>query len=139
MQDKGYLRQISAVQYMVDKGFVPNMNVPGTFYVNDRLKDLIFEELENSYGRGGVGGFLPAVKQLANVAALPGIVGVSLSCIPHCSSRPELKIPKCTLFITAALKIIELVGALPVSALLCTLAKCQSQCSISPHLHPTQP
>ena len=25
----------------------------------------------------GVGGFLPAVKQIANVAALPGIVGVS--------------------------------------------------------------
>ena len=62
---------------MVEKGFVPNMNVPGTFYVNDRLKDLIFEELENSYAKAGVGGFLPAVKQLANVAALPGIVGVS--------------------------------------------------------------
>ena len=27
----------------------------------------------------GVGGFLPAVKQIANVAALPGIVGVSKS------------------------------------------------------------
>ena len=26
----------------------------------------------------GVGGFLPAVKQIANVAALPGIVGVRL-------------------------------------------------------------
>ena len=25
----------------------------------------------------GVGGFLPAVKQIANVASLPGIVGVS--------------------------------------------------------------
>jgi hypothetical protein len=25
----------------------------------------------------GIGGFLPAVKQIANVAALPGIVGVS--------------------------------------------------------------
>ena len=28
----------------------------------------------------GVGGFLPAVKQIANVAALPGIVGVSHYC-----------------------------------------------------------
>ena len=26
----------------------------------------------------GVGGFLPAVKQIANVASLPGIVGVSI-------------------------------------------------------------
>ena len=52
------------------------MRVPGAFYVNDRLRSLIFEELENSYARGGVGGFLPAVKQLANVAALPGIVEV---------------------------------------------------------------
>ena len=26
----------------------------------------------------GVGGFLPAVKQIANVAALPGIVGYSI-------------------------------------------------------------
>ena len=29
----------------------------------------------------GIGGFLPAVKQIANVAALPGIVGVSYTCI----------------------------------------------------------
>jgi len=26
----------------------------------------------------GIGGFLPGVKQIANVAALPGIVGVSV-------------------------------------------------------------
>lgn len=55
---------------------MPNMNVPGYFYVNERLKGLIFDELRQSYSRGGVGGFLPAVKQLANVAALPGIVEV---------------------------------------------------------------
>jgi len=48
----------------------------GVFYVNDRLKGLIYEELQNSYSRQGVGGFLPAVKQVANVAALPGIVEV---------------------------------------------------------------
>ena len=70
------MEQISAVEYRVHEGFVPNMRVPGAFYVNDRLRSLIFEELENSYARGGVGGFLPAVKQLANVAALPGIVEV---------------------------------------------------------------
>lgn len=77
-QDKAKIKQLSATEYRVDKGFVPNMNVPGYFYVNERLKGLIFDELRQSYSRGGVGGFLPAVKQLANVAALPGIVEVRL-------------------------------------------------------------
>jgi tRNA-splicing ligase RtcB len=45
--------------------------------VNNHLKDLMFEELRNSCSNGGVGGFLPGMKQIANVAALPGIVGVS--------------------------------------------------------------
>jgi len=36
----------------------------------------MFEELRNSCSSGGVGGFLPGLKQIANVAALPGIVGV---------------------------------------------------------------
>ena len=53
-------------------GFVPNMRVPCTFYVNQHLQQLMFEELEQFVSRGDVGGFLPAVKQLANVAALPG-------------------------------------------------------------------
>jgi tRNA-splicing ligase RtcB len=55
-------------------GFVPNMRVPCTFYVNQHLHKLMFEELEQFVSRGDVGGFLPAVKQLANVAALPGAV-----------------------------------------------------------------
>jgi hypothetical protein len=38
----------------------------------------MFEELEISTKFGGMGGFLPGMKQIANVAALPGIVGVSL-------------------------------------------------------------
>jgi len=42
------------VQYNVKLGFVPNMNVPGTFYVNDKLKDLLFEELAQSVQRGEV-------------------------------------------------------------------------------------
>ncbi len=44
--------------------------------MNDALKELVFEELEHASGGGGGGGFLPAVKQIANVAALPGIVQV---------------------------------------------------------------
>lgn len=39
----------------------------------------MFEELEISTKFGGIGGFLPGMKQIANVAALPGIVGVSFS------------------------------------------------------------
>eukprot|EP01025_Chloroclados_australasicus_P046696 TRINITY_DN5153_c0_g2_i2.p1 TRINITY_DN5153_c0_g2~~TRINITY_DN5153_c0_g2_i2.p1 ORF type:complete len:527 (+),score=62.11 TRINITY_DN5153_c0_g2_i2:58-1581(+) len=74
-----YIEQLNDCQYMVHKGFVPGMAVPGTFYVNDRLKDLIFEELQLHVRRGEHGGFLPAVKQLANVAGLPGIVKSSIA------------------------------------------------------------
>ena len=40
----------------------------------------MFDELKNSCRTGAFGGFLPGVKQIANVAALPGIVGVSNDC-----------------------------------------------------------
>ncbi len=46
--------------------------------MNSALKELVFEELEAYVGKHGVGGFLPAVTQIANVASLPGIVGHSL-------------------------------------------------------------
>lgn len=65
------------------------MNVPGIVYVNDRLQGLLFEELQAACQRGDHGGFLPAVKQIANVAALPGVVSVRFShlymviCITH--------------------------------------------------------
>ena len=65
--------------YRIKMGFVPNMRVPCVFYVNDHLQALMFEELEQYVSRGDVGGFLPAVKQLANVAALPGIVKASIA------------------------------------------------------------
>ena len=71
-----FIEALSSNHYRIDKGFVPNMRVPGTFYVNDRLKGLLFEELQTYCQRGEHGGFLPAVKQIANVAALPGIVKV---------------------------------------------------------------
>lgn len=50
--------------------------VPGYFYANARLEELTFEELRQQSGEKAGGGFLPAVKQIANVAALPGIVKV---------------------------------------------------------------
>ncbi len=50
----------------------------GVFYVNERLEKLMFEELRNACRPGALGGFLPGMKQIANVAALPGIVGKSV-------------------------------------------------------------
>jgi len=48
------------------------------FYVNDALERLMLDELRQSCRSGGYGGFLPGVKQIANVAALPGIVSRSV-------------------------------------------------------------
>ena len=59
----------------------------GIFYVNDHLEKLMFDELKNSCRSGAFGGFLPGVKQIANVAALPGIVGVS-NCCPQAVMPP---------------------------------------------------
>ena len=47
----------------------------------------MFDELKNSCRSGAFGGFLPGVKQIANVAALPGIVGVS-NCCPQAVMPP---------------------------------------------------
>ncbi len=55
------------------------------FYVNDHLEKLMFDELKNACRSGGYGGFLPGMKQIANVAALPGIIGVSNSTYTKCS------------------------------------------------------
>lgn len=76
-QEMEYLERVTPSAIRIKKGFVPNMNVEGKFYVNETLEKLMHEELKMSCEHQGIGGFLPAVKQLANVAALPGIVGVS--------------------------------------------------------------
>jgi len=73
-----YLERLNDYSWRIKKGFVPNMKVEGIFYVNKPLQELMFEELRNSINSGGVGGFLPGMKQIANVAALPGIVGRSV-------------------------------------------------------------
>ena len=76
-EELNYLEKLNDFSWRIKKGFVPNMNVEGIFYVNSHLQDLMFEELKLSCKGGGMGGFLPGMKQIANVAALPGIVGVS--------------------------------------------------------------
>uniref|UniRef100_A0A0K2TLJ9 RNA-splicing ligase RtcB homolog n=2 Tax=Lepeophtheirus salmonis TaxID=72036 RepID=A0A0K2TLJ9_LEPSM len=73
-----YLERIGSHSWRIKKGFQPNMKVEGVFYVNEKLESLMFEELKNACRPGSVGGFLPGVKQIANVAALPGIVGHSV-------------------------------------------------------------
>jgi len=78
-QEMSYLERVSATQWRVNVGFVPNMVVPGVFYVNPRLETLLFEELQQFVDRPDIGGFLPAVKQIANVACLPGIVSKSIA------------------------------------------------------------
>lgn len=55
------------------------MRVPGIVYVNEHLDELLFDELKAACDRGDHGGFLPAVKQIANVAALPGVVSHSVA------------------------------------------------------------
>ena len=78
-EEMKYLERLNDYSWKIKKGFVPNMNVEGIFYVNSHLQDLMFEELRNSCRSGAVGGFLPGMKQIANVAALPGIVGVIIN------------------------------------------------------------
>lgn len=77
-EEKGFVERVTPWKFKVKKNFVPGMNVEGTFYVNTALEDNLFDELRCSCEQGGHGGFIPAVKQLANVAALPGIVNKSI-------------------------------------------------------------
>ena len=105
-EEMSYIERITDYSFRIKKGCVPNMKVrkpctpvylrsltmlinarnfhscttkvDGRFYVNSALETLMFEELEQHACAKGVGGFLPAVKQIANVAALPGIVGVRI-------------------------------------------------------------
>jgi len=73
--EMAFLKRETDSMFSIKPGFVPGMNVPGKFYVNSALETLMIEELKSfSRQSQNVGGFLPAVKQIANVAALPGIV-----------------------------------------------------------------
>jgi len=75
-EDQSYLSRLSPTLYKIAPGFVPGMRVPAFVIVNDELETLLLEELAASAPGGdkGGGGFFPALKQVANVAALPGIV-----------------------------------------------------------------
>jgi hypothetical protein len=90
LQEMQYIEQETPVRFRIKEGMVPGMRVPGKFYVNDRLKSLIFDELHAATQRGGQGGFSPAIKQIANVAALPGIVRVSYCILTSRVGAPGL-------------------------------------------------
>lgn len=77
-EEMKFLDKVTPTCWKIKKGFVPNMNVEGVFYVNESLERLMLDELRQSCRSGGYGGFLPGVKQIANVAALPGIVSRSV-------------------------------------------------------------
>uniref|UniRef100_A0A061QWI7 RNA-splicing ligase RtcB homolog n=1 Tax=Tetraselmis sp. GSL018 TaxID=582737 RepID=A0A061QWI7_9CHLO len=74
-----YIEKVNDYEYKIKIGFVPNMKVPGTYYVNQALAPLMMEELKMHSDRQDHGGFLPASKQIANVASLPGIVKASIA------------------------------------------------------------
>jgi tRNA-splicing ligase RtcB len=75
-----YIERLSSTHYRVNLGFVPNMKVPAEIIVNAELGDLLFLELKEAIDakaksrRGNNPSFIPALKQMANAAALPGIV-----------------------------------------------------------------
>eukprot|EP01112_Ceratiomyxa_fruticulosa_P018462 TRINITY_DN589_c0_g3_i2.p1 TRINITY_DN589_c0_g3~~TRINITY_DN589_c0_g3_i2.p1 ORF type:complete len:507 (-),score=83.70 TRINITY_DN589_c0_g3_i2:206-1726(-) len=77
-EENKFIEKVGPVTYRIKKGFVPNMNVEGKVFVNDAIRDLLFEELGQYSHSSGSGGFLPALKQIGNVASLPGIVGLSM-------------------------------------------------------------
>ncbi|XP_078493037.1 RNA-splicing ligase RtcB homolog [Ciona intestinalis] len=76
-EEMEFLHRQTPYSWKISKGFVPNMKVEGEFFVNKHLENLMLEELRHSC-QGSTGGFLPGVKQIANVAALPGIVKSSI-------------------------------------------------------------
>eukprot|EP00320_Phaeocystis_rex_P010636 CAMPEP_0119089198 /NCGR_PEP_ID=MMETSP1178-20130426/148200_1 /TAXON_ID=33656 /ORGANISM="unid sp, Strain CCMP2000" /LENGTH=67 /DNA_ID=CAMNT_0007072531 /DNA_START=137 /DNA_END=337 /DNA_ORIENTATION=+ len=45
-EEMRYIEQVTPYKWRIKPGFVPNMRVPGTFYVNAALQELVFSELE---------------------------------------------------------------------------------------------
>lgn len=78
-EELSYLSLVAPCRYDIAIGFVPNMRKPGTFYVNETLAPLVRLELQRAAENPHAGGFIPAVKQIANVSSLPGIVSRSIA------------------------------------------------------------
>jgi len=84
MEELTFLKRISSTKYRVHKGFVPNMKVSADIIVNDDLENLLIQELRDTCSCCDTkthqdSSFIPALRQAANVAALPGIVKASFA------------------------------------------------------------
>ncbi len=66
-EEMGFIHRETPTRFRIDQGFVAGMRVPGAFYVNEKLEELMFDELRQHTTAGGVGGFLPAVKQVGRL------------------------------------------------------------------------
>eukprot|EP00184_Porphyridium_aerugineum_P004635 CAMPEP_0184694948 /NCGR_PEP_ID=MMETSP0313-20130426/2736_1 /TAXON_ID=2792 /ORGANISM="Porphyridium aerugineum, Strain SAG 1380-2" /LENGTH=641 /DNA_ID=CAMNT_0027153315 /DNA_START=117 /DNA_END=2039 /DNA_ORIENTATION=- len=78
-----YVEKINENMIKIHKGLVPNMRTDGYCFVNQPLYDTLIEELIESTEHGS-GGMLPSLKQVANVASLPGVVGSVAMPDIHC-------------------------------------------------------
>ena len=80
-EEAAYVHETTPTKLTVNLGFVEGMRVPGEVYVNEKLRALVLGELETfcEAGKEGRGGYSPALKQIANVAALPGVVKASIA------------------------------------------------------------
>lgn len=67
-EENAYITKLDDVRYEIREGFVADMRVPGKFYVNSVLRELMFDELAQYTEARGVGGFLPAMKQVRCMA-----------------------------------------------------------------------
>ena len=84
MEELTFLKRLSSTKYRVHKGFVPNMKVSADIIVNGDLQNLLIQELRDTCSccdtqTHGDSSFIPALRQAANVAALPGIVKASFA------------------------------------------------------------
>ncbi|KAL3926085.1 MAG: hypothetical protein SGPRY_003470 [Prymnesium sp.] len=77
-EELSFLSQVSPTRTSIRVGFVPGMRVPATLYISPSLSPLLLSELSQFTSSSSSHGFLPALKQIANVAALPGIVRHSI-------------------------------------------------------------
>lgn len=67
-----YVTRVDGNRLLIKKGISLEMNVDAMCFANDKLLPQMFEEYTKN-----TGGFLPALKQMANVASLPGIIKYS--------------------------------------------------------------
>lgn len=65
--------------------------VPGIFYVNESLKELVFEELEAHSQSRGVGGFLPAVCNCTHPPLIQAGQANWKCCLPSWNSREKFR------------------------------------------------